>query len=331
MLSPFSWLNQQAQTRRRRHKRQHCFPCMVISVGNIVSGGSGKTPFTIHLAELLTDRGYKVGVSHRGYKGTFEHLPTIISDGARVLYDVTACGDEAYLIASRLKGIPVVVGRMRTAAISLLLAAFPEIEIVIMDDGFQHLSVSRNLDIVCFDAETGIGNGLLLPAGYLREPLIALKEAGLVVINHKNTEHVDELDPLIRPYCGQIIHCQYRNLGFVNLEGKLIATGALADKPCYAISAIAHPDSFEASLKALKIKLLHHFCFNDHYGYNQPDVIDRIAGLAEKNGVAHLLCTEKDLMKLAKYPRIADRLLALRISLSSDQDDNFLDLVKEKL
>ena len=142
-------------------------PCKIISIGNIVSGGSGKTPLTISLAKLLIKEGKKVAVSHRGYKGKFEYNPHLIADKTGILYDVQHTGDEAYMIASSLPQIPVVVGRKRKEAIQLLLQNYPDLEIIILDDALQHYYVHRDLDIISFDASLGLGNGFVIPAGYL--------------------------------------------------------------------------------------------------------------------------------------------------------------------
>jgi tetraacyldisaccharide 4'-kinase len=328
MLSPFSYLNGLGQSLRRRHARQHRFPCKVVSIGNIVSGGSGKTPFTIYLAGLLRDMGYRFGVSHRGYLGSFEHYASLVSDREKLLHDVHACGDEAYLIASRLKGIPVVAGRKRAAAISVLLARFPDLDLVLMDDGFQHLSVARDRDIVCFDAATGIGNGLLLPAGYLREPMSALKQASLVTVIHKNGsgENPRWLEKATS-YCGQVIHCRYQYEGFFDPSGDKIEIPASAGESCCAVSAIATPDSFATALGSLGIRIKRHFAFRDHYHYRDPNVISSLEAYCSRQGIRHILCTEKDIGKLAEIPSLAPRLRALRVSLSCDNQDGLLALL----
>lgn len=154
LLNPLGALNALIQTQRRKHLSAKAWrpPCKVISIGNLVSGGSGKTPFCIYLAGLLRDSGFRVAISHRGYKGRLENTPALVSDRHQILCETNEAGDEAYLIAKRLPAIPVAVGKQRVAAVSLLLAAYPDLDFVLLDDAFQHLDIARDLDIVCFDS-----------------------------------------------------------------------------------------------------------------------------------------------------------------------------------
>ncbi|MGC9362475.1 MAG: tetraacyldisaccharide 4'-kinase, partial [Candidatus Syntrophosphaera sp.] len=250
-LSPLSTLNASYQRFRRKRSSQnqwHPDP-PIISIGNISSGGSGKTPFCIFLAELLDNEGLKIGISHRGYKGSFENTPTMISEGRGTVYGPLEAGDEAFLLARRLPGIPVVVGKKRVAAVSLLLAVFPDTKIVILDDAFQHLQIARDLDIVCFDSSTGIGNGRLIPAGYLREPLDAISEETVVIINHKDAAAADDsLENLLSKRTEHIFHCHYKTEGLFDPQGNCLDASELSDKRIILISGIADPSSFEGTL-----------------------------------------------------------------------------------
>jgi len=331
-LSPLAALNAIYQKHRRQQALGNQFqpPCAVISIGNLCSGGSGKTPFTIFLARLLHKQGYRVGVSHRGYKGAFEHYPALISSGEGLLHPPHRCGDEAALIASRLPGIPVVAGRQRKAAISLLLAAFPDLQLVIMDDGFQHLKVARQLDIVCFDGEVGIGNGMLLPAGYLREPLSALSRDNILVINHKQEGGSNpELERMLADYSDHLVNCHYHYSAWVESSGQGHRLPYPRGKSCLLVSGIAHPGSFEAAVRALGVIWLHHFAFGDHYSYADENELDRIATLAEKYRVEHILCTEKDMMKLCRHKRLENMLLALQITLRCKNERELLKWVED--
>ncbi|MDP2173741.1 MAG: tetraacyldisaccharide 4'-kinase [Candidatus Cloacimonadaceae bacterium] len=334
LLSPLSFLNAFMQTWRRKLIRIGAFqaPCFVISIGNITSGGSGKTPLTIHLAKALTGKGFKVAVSHRGYKGGFEHSPHLISDEDSLLYPASLCGDEAYLIASRLKGIPVAVGRDRKAAISLILGSHPDTQIVIMDDGFQHLKVRRNIDIACFDADTGIGNGLLIPAGYLREPLSALRDAQIIVINRKHPDaDISALNSHLRLLGGDIYTCDYRITMGRDFEGNPIPLELIKNKRCILVSGIANPDSLTKSVHSLGIDIREHFAFPDHYSYSGQSSVSDIITYCKDNSIERIVCTEKDIMKLSRHQDIQALLTALVLDLACDDDAALMEDIMKRI
>ncbi len=334
LLSPLGALNSIIQTQRRQRLSAKAWrlPCRVISVGNIVSGGSGKTPFCIHLAGLLCSAGYRVGVSHRGYKSRLENTPTLISARDKILYGASEAGDEAHLIASRLPGIPVVVGKQRVAAVSLLLAMYPDLDVVLLDDAFQHLSIARDLDIVCFDADTGCGNGRLLPAGYLREPLAALSAASLLVVTHKHAPSGQEAENgCWAGFHLPVIHCELQARDGVTAEAESVGIESLQGRRLMLISGIAEPDSFEETVRGLGLNWLHHFRHADHYSFADQVEIQRMVALAGKYGVNTLLCTEKDLAKLARHRELRDKLLALRMDLTCEDDDALMVLLRRNL
>ena len=298
----------QRHRRAKWEKKAWEAPCRVISIGNIVSGGSGKTPLTIALAKLLQVSGYQVGISHRGYKGAFETSAMLISEDGRILYPAWQCGDEAYLIASALPSVPVVVGRNRTAAIKLLLRKHPQLDYVIMDDALQHVKVKRQLDIVSFSAITGIGNGFVIPAGYLREPLLSLNPKSLAVIYHPS-------DRIIEPDWVTRLHSRKINVthSFATVQNCCDAIGnsysieSLKGKRLILVSGIAHPDSFEQSVRDMGLSFGRHFRFPDHYSFADPKLSDELC-LEQPDTI---LCTQKDLMKLAAHDRLKPRLRAL--------------------
>ncbi len=330
LLWPAGALNGIYQTHRREKLSSQGWqaPCKVISVGNITSGGSGKTPFCIWLATQLQATGLRTGVSHRGYKGSWENSTGLVSDGRSSLCGVADSGDEAYLIASRLKGIPVVAGKDRKASISLLLERFPDLDAVIMDDGFQHLAVARDLDIVCFDAQTGCGNGFVLPAGYLREPLKALAAADIAIVTAKSAgQRNARLERDLAQRCPRVYDFALKSTGFYDAEGHQHPMAELAGKRTLLVSGIANPASFERSVLAQGVNYLHHHSFADHYSFTDAAVIARIAAQAAKYQADWLICTEKDLMKLARHEVFCGRLLAMRMELSSPRADELVALI----
>lgn len=334
ILSPLGALNAACQRRRRQRKTGLAWhpSCKVVSIGNLTSGGSGKTPFSVYLAELLAAGGIRIAVSHRGYKGALENTPSLISNGQRILYGVRDCGDEAFLLANRLPQIPVVVGRERRAAVSLLLAEFPKLQAVVLDDAFQHLKIARDLDIVCFDAETGIGNGRMLPAGYLREPLDSLKPPTVAMIIHKEpAAATGSLEALLVERKLPVFHCYYGIEGIVGCDGTVADSDNMKGKKVILASGIANPGSFERTVTGLGVKWLHHFRYPDHYAFMDEREANRIADLCEKYQADALLCTEKDLAKLCLHPLLRDKTLAVRIGLNCPDHDKLRDLVLERL
>ncbi len=314
----------QKSCRRYYSGRAYHAPCKVISIGNIVSGGSGKTPLTIALANMLQEKGLRVAVSHRGYKGEFEHKPTLINDSQGLHYAAEQTGDEAWMIASALKGIPVVVGRNRKEAIRLLLKSYPATEVVIMDDALQHVQVHRDVEIVSFAAETGIGNGFVLPAGYLRESLQTLNEHTIAVVSRKQNQVVRAkwMQDLLKTgskvfgACSEPHEC-------VDAKANVYPLTSLIGKRLVLVSGIAHPDSFESSVKAVGLVYSRHYAYPDHYAFPQAQVLkDLNSEMPEL-----ILCTQKDIMKLARHAGIATRLRALVLDYHFDKPEEFLKVV----
>ncbi len=322
----------QSQRRKRLSPKAWRAPCKVISVGNITAGGSGKTPLCIHLAGVLSGLGLRVGVSHRGYRGSLENTPTLVSDGQRMLHDVNEAGDEAWLIAQRLPGIPVVVGKQRVAAVSLLLAELPDLDVVILDDAFQHLGIARDLDIVCIDADIGCGNGRVLPAGYLREPLAALAAASLLVVTHKRAySGATAKNGCWAGYDLPLIHCRLQARDGVTAKGKAVDLDLLKGEKLLLISGVANPDSVEDTVRNLGLSWLHHFRYADHYSFANASEIRQMAFLTQKYEAQALLCTEKDLAKLARHAELRDKLLSLRMDLVCEGEDGLMALLQQEL
>lgn len=334
LLLPLSLLYGFVQAQRRKSLPPKAWrpPCKVISVGNLASGGGGKTPFTIWLAGLLNDAGIPTGISHRGYKGAWENTPSLVSDRKSLLADVSQAGDEAHLIAASLPGIPVVAGKRRAAAISVLLGWFPDTKIVVMDDALQHLGVARDLDIVCFSAETGIGNGRVLPAGYLREPLSSLDPSQISVVISRNASS----DPSAIYGCLAsrglpVFACGYQVGAYVDAEGREYQPESLRGKRLYLVSGIAGPESFAQTVKDSGLSFAGHKAFGDHYAFNDERELGALAELCRREGIDRLACTQKDLAKLARHQGLRDRLIAPRISLVCSEQEKLMALVKSRL
>ena len=239
-------------------------PVPVIVVGNISVGGNGKTPFVIWLANYLQQRGLRVGIISRGYGGNSDSYPLTVTEHT----DTTQAGDEPVLIQRRLD-CPVVVGPDRQANIKQLIAQY-QLDVIISDDGMQHYKMARTIECCIVDSERRFGNGLLMPAGPLRETQKRLKSVDLVIENGGNAT----------------FNYQLKSADLVN-----VATNIATKVPLltgHAVSAIGNPQRFENSLRQQGITLLSCHHFRDHYGYTAQDFIkfnDEIVFMTEKDAV----------------------------------------------
>jgi len=248
-----------------------------------------KTPFTIFLANHLKDKEFKVAVSHRGYKGKFEYGNKLISNRNDIIDSASDAGDEAFLLASKLKGIPVIVGKNRGLSIKILEQKFPDLDYIILDDSFQHLKVFHNLDFVVFNEIGGIGNGFVLPAGILREPLSALKYADYIVFNGEG-----DIPRKLKRYNQPILRGGYTIKRFYDKDGNDIKP---ADKIAL-LSGIGLPKSFENTIRKSDLTFEKHYRFPDHYDFKDKVVLQKIETELRKEKIDHLLITEKDFTKL---------------------------------
>ena len=276
--------------------KQYNSKCKIISVGNLTVGGSGKTPFTIFLAKYLKSKGKKIAISHRGYKGKFENTIKLISDNNSVYDHVKDAGDEPFLIANNLPGIPIIVGKNRTEAIKFLENKFSP-DYIILDDSFQHLEVKHDLDFLLFDANNPIGNGFVIPAGMLREPKSMIKFSDFIVFNNCSEDF--KIPNWIRKFSKPIFLTEFEIKKFVSYKTNETKNGnSFKGNKIFLISGIGNPKSFENSIRSLGINFLHHFIFPDHHNFKyKNDILPIIQrGIAEK--AEAILTTEKDFMKL---------------------------------
>ena len=278
---------------------------IVISIGNITCGGTGKTPLTIEIAKYLINKGFKVAILSRGYKRKFTDTKSkgnvLVSDGEEILTDDEQSGDEPYLIAKNVPKAIVLSGRDRiqTAQSAIKLGA----NILILDDGFQYLKLHRDENILILDEENPYDNGYLLPAGELRELPDSIKRATAIVLsNSKNiTLRTETLNKIKRYITGKpIIEMSYRikNLKGMNIV-KTINPAEIKDKKIIAFSGIGNPKSFSDSLTETGLDIIEHIIFSDHNNYEFGD-ISRIINIAKKHNIENIVTTEKDAVK-TKY------------------------------
>ena len=283
--------------------RAHSLDVPVISVGNITVGGTGKTPFTQWVASHLRDGGEPVGILSRGYLREGKGI-AVVSDRETVRKGPTQVGDEPYLLARNLRGVPVVVGKDRFLAGKHMLESFGT-RVIILDDGFQYLPLRRNLNILLIDITNPFGNRKPLPAGILREPLKGLSRADLFLLTRVDEgravgDLLKDLKELNRD--APIVEAVHRPLELFPLQGgEAEEVGILKGKRVIALSGVGNPASFESTLEGLGAVLVRRLRYPDHHRYSLKDLrqLDEIFGNA---GVELIVITEKDGVRLEGLP-----------------------------
>jgi tetraacyldisaccharide 4'-kinase len=269
-------------------------PVPVISVGNVTLGGTGKTPMVAWLARYFIERGRKVAVISRGYGGSAEGTVRIVSDGRTIFLSPEEAGDEPVLLARKIPGLMVVIGSDRRKAAELALAELKP-DLFILDDGFQHLRLRRDLNILLLDAGNPFSNGKTLPAGFLREAPGAAKRADLVVYTRtKKGERLPDLVPG-KPFCTT----SHRLAELAPLAGgEPRGFDSIQPKDTVmAFSGIADPASFFDAVEAEGVKLRTTLAFPDHTPYGEEE-LKAILRLRDASRSNILLTTEKDGVKL---------------------------------
>jgi tetraacyldisaccharide 4'-kinase len=312
--------------------KQHKTGVAVISVGNLTVGGTGKTPMVIMLAQRLQAKGFRPAVLSRGYGSKATSPVNIVSDGERILMGGDEAGDEPVLIAGSAKGVPVLTGAKRiltaAAAVERLGA-----DVLILDDGFQHRQIARNIDIVLLDSANPFGNGLLFPAGPLREPLSALKRADIIIATG-TYDDVATPRPMMLPDGVQApvfkSYYQPRNLLHGARETAFPPELVKGKKIC-AFAGIGNPLAFEKTLAALGADVAVFIPFPDHHRYTEQDV-GLIDEKARQCRAEMIVTTEKDKVKLERFDVFLSGIYALRIEMEflSARED-FERLLLEKL
>jgi len=256
LLSPLSWLFSKIAKLRRNRVIPWQAPMPVIVVGNINVGGTGKTPLVAWLAEALEEKGYRPGIVSRGYGGKSHHYPLSVDSFS----DTSEAGDEAVMLA-RKTNCPVVVDPDRCNAVRHLLEEF-DCDIVISDDGLQHYALGRTVEVVVVDAKRGLGNGLCLPAGPLREPPSRLAEVDIVMVNGAT-----ELE-LPVPFLRMGIKVN----GLERLTDSSQAHGKPESTTVHGVAGIGHPERFFETLRQIGYEVIEHR-FDDHHRFRLTDLM----------------------------------------------------------
>lgn len=300
---------------KNRILKSRSLGCLVVVVGNLTVGGTGKTPVVEKFARNLTARGRKVAILSRGYKSKPEQLykrffrwlthvapkpPKVVSDGKNILLDSELSGDEPFMLASNLPGVIVLVDKDRVKAGRYAIEKFG-VDTLILDDGFQYLRLKGRLNLLLIDKTNPFGNGHLLPRGNLREPIKHLRRASYVFLTKSDGTPDPGLEVTIRKYhpTVEIIECAHKPqyLKSFSNPSDLIPITGLQGKRIAAFCGIAVPESFERFLLNLGAHLVEKEQFVDHHRFTQGE-LDLFFAKAVSAGVELIVTTEKDAVRL---------------------------------
>jgi tetraacyldisaccharide 4'-kinase len=287
----------------------------VVSVGNLAVGGAGKTPVTIALARRLQARGRAVAVLSRGY-GAERAGERVVSDGATLLLGAAEGGDEPVLVARRLPGVRVLCGPRRAALAARAVAALGA-DALLLDDGFQHLALARDLDVVVLDAANPAGNGHLLPAGPNREPAAALSRAGLVWLSRADQAAPAELarwrEAARRATGREPVESRHAPVDVVDgaLERSL-GRDALRGRRVLLLSGLARPGAFRRTVEGMGAEVAGERRFPDHHRFSGAELDEALSAAAAAR-CDLLVTTEKDAVRLDAARAADPRLAVVRI------------------
>jgi tetraacyldisaccharide 4'-kinase len=313
--------------------------CLVIVVGNITVGGTGKTPVVEMLSKQLQANGRKVAIISRGYKSKTESIfskwlrffthsdvspPKIVSDGKRVLLDSETAGDEPFMLANNLPGVVVICDKDRVKA-GYYAIKDHQCDTLVLDDGYQYLKLRGSLNICLIDSSNPFGNERLLPRGILREPLERLSKADYILFTKtKAVEDCQDLFATVRMYNqnAKIIYCQHtpKYLNRIDQSGRQEVSFMNGLKVA-VFSGIAYPESFEETIHAIGGTIVYNKRFLDHHRFSKEEV-ERVYEKAFQSGAEIILTTEKDAVRLPSMKtKIPFYYLRLEINILSGEDD----------
>ncbi len=313
--------------------------CLVVVVGNLTVGGTGKTPVVEKFARTLHERGRKVAILSRGYKSKKESLPKkiwrklshgeedpprIVSDGKNVLLDSEVAGDEPFMLASNLPGVVVLCDKNRVKAGSYAIRRFG-CDTLILDDGFQYLPLKGRLNLLLVDKTNPFGNQHLLPRGILREPIKHLSRASYIFLTKSDGVRDDTLLELIRENnsTAEIIECAHKPQFLKAVHSsEVLGLEALDGKRVAAFSGIASPESFESMLRDFGAEIRYNQRFLDHHRFSDAE-IEHVYQKAGEAGLDMIVTTEKDAVRLPESIKSPVPLYFLRLEidiLSGEED-----------
>ncbi len=325
----YGWITRaRASLYRRGLLRCRTLADPVVSVGNLTVGGSGKTPMVVYLVEILRAQGFAPAVLSRGYRGRAESTNLIVSDGNRIFAGVEEAGDEPLMLARRLPGVPVAVGGNRWASGRLIEDRFPDDRrVFLLDDGFQHLGLARNVDLLLVDATQPLLDGQPLPSGRMREPhsAAARAHAFLVTRCHQVRFRLKQIETALHGIVPDLplFHFDQAADDFIDVaSGRAVPEEELAGRQVVALAAIGNPAQFVNDLGRTGLRVVNEFLFRDHHAYTQAE-IDRVLEVADRLSADSIVTTEKDLPRLEKLDLSRGRVLVARLRLECRQEEDF--------
>ena len=321
LLLPLSWLYQLVFSLRGRLYqfglcKSYKASIPVIVVGNLTVGGTGKTPLTIHLVELLRKHGYSPGIISRGYGSLADEYPYHVTQDS----PIESSGDEPALIVKRT-GAPMMIGANRKDAIESLLAIHPKVDVILSDDGLQHLALERNIEICVIDATSPKQNQYLLPAGPYREPLARLKTVDLVIKHGAKEDKNGEFAMNLQAQLPKLVSDLDREVSVTDAADNHEHISQILDKSqkLQALAGIGNPQRFFTTCRDLGFVFDEHV-FSDHHRFVENDI---------NFGESSVLMTEKDAVKCQKFSSAKHWYLPVDAKLSTDFDHRLIVLLKE--
>lgn len=304
-------------------------PVPVISVGNLTTGGTGKTPLVEWICRKLASDGRRVCILTRGYGRINPRTQVVVSNGTEILAGERDAGDEPFLLAQNLLGIATVICNPNRFVAGQWAIENLGTEVLLLDDGFQHLRLGRDLNIVTIDATEPWGGGSLLPQGRLREPKKSLSRADCVVITRVNqTKNPSSLRDEVKIFTGDtpIFMSRMLTSGFFTLDGEPVGSPIQATG---AFCGVGNPESFFNQLRSAGYELSFTRAFPDHYQYKQID-IDALVQEAKAKGALALITTAKDAIKLRSLS-FPIPCYVLKIEISIDDEKGFVGLIRDAI
>jgi tetraacyldisaccharide 4'-kinase len=295
-------------------------PLPAVSIGNLTLGGNSKTPFALFIALGLQRRGLKPAIVSRGYGGHSSRKAKLVFDGECMLMDSHQAGDEPVMLAKCFAG-PVAVARRRIDAIEML-EQYAAAELVVLDDGFQHIRLKREVDLLLINRGVTFGNGWLLPAGPLREPLRAISRADMIVLIGIPEAQTGETDSYVKALAPgkPVLSARLIPSALISSDQGLWREEppVLKGRLIVAVSGLANPSSFHAMLRNLGGLIVRTLDYPDHHDYGPADWENIVAAAS---GAEILITTEKDLVKLERFHLMGVSLKALRLKVAMEPQD----------
>lgn len=318
---------------KKTERRAYRMPIPVISVGNITAGGTGKTPCILKLAEMLRQKNYHPSILSRGYKSGLEKVGGVVSDGRSLLVSQKMAGDEPYMMALKIRDVPVFVGRNRieSAKKAIKLGA----DVLLLDDGFQYWNMKRDLDIVLIDCTNPFGYGYSLPRGLLREPMEALRRAHTFILT--KSEQVDtsvkaDIKKRLFRLAPQALVLESSHSPSSIVLFKKWKKGIKEDclslqqgKKAFILSGIGNPGSFNETALEAGLSPVGNMSLSDHHTYTSVDI--EVAEMeAVRSGADLIVVTEKDAVKMlslnkAENSKIPLYVLEIEMKFSKDGEE----------